>query len=159
MTVEALLSKLECVRETGSSRYLARCPAHDDKSPSLSVRALDDGRVLAHCFGGCDVADIVEAVGLSMSDLFPSRPLTRTFLPTTPLPLKAGDALVLLAHEAFVLVSVASELVAMMRRCELPGELGLDRMAKAVSRINLVRSYTESVTPPEIKAIRRGRPA
>ena len=47
-----LLDRLEAVRETGSSRWIARCPAHDDSSPSLAVRELDDGRILLHDFGG-----------------------------------------------------------------------------------------------------------
>jgi hypothetical protein len=70
---DTLLSRLEGARRSGSGRWLARCPAHDDHSPSLSVRELDDGRTLLHCFGGCAVADVVGAIGLTMEDLFPPR--------------------------------------------------------------------------------------
>lgn len=39
-------------------RWVARCPAHDDAAPSLSIGTGDDGRVLLHCFAGCTFADI-----------------------------------------------------------------------------------------------------
>lgn len=47
----------------------ARCPAHEDHNPSLSVRRID-GQVLVHCFAGCDTAAVVAALGLTMRDLF-----------------------------------------------------------------------------------------
>jgi len=46
-------------------------PAHDDQNPSLDVRELADGRLLIICRAGCGSADIVDAVGLELSDLFP----------------------------------------------------------------------------------------
>ena len=66
---DRLLERLNGVRETASGEYLALCPAHEDSKPSLSIKRLDD-RVLVHCFAGCPSCDVVEAVGLSMSDLF-----------------------------------------------------------------------------------------
>lgn len=53
--------------------WIARCPAHDDRDPSLSISEGDDGRVLVHCFAGCDPEAIVGAVGLSLQDLMPPR--------------------------------------------------------------------------------------
>jgi hypothetical protein len=38
----------------GEGRYLARCPAHDDRNPSLSIIDGRNGRPVFHCFGGCD---------------------------------------------------------------------------------------------------------
>lgn len=67
---ETLLSRLESVRGK-FPRWMAKCPAHSDKSPSLSITAKDDGRVLIHCHAGCGAADVMAAVGLSLSDLFP----------------------------------------------------------------------------------------
>jgi hypothetical protein len=66
-----LLERLEGVRRTGEGRYIAKCPSHLDKSPSLSVRETDDGKTLVHCFGGCPVRDVVAAVGLELRDLMP----------------------------------------------------------------------------------------
>ncbi len=67
--INRLLSRLDCVRETSTGQYMARCPAHDDKSPSLSVRDLGD-RVLVHCFAYCSPVDELDAVGLTLADLF-----------------------------------------------------------------------------------------
>ena len=68
--LETLLSRLERVRGAGRCRYQARCPAHQDRHPSLSIREADDGRVLLFCFAGCATPDVVAALGLEMSDLF-----------------------------------------------------------------------------------------
>lgn len=66
---ERFLDRLDGVRRTGRDTWVARCPAHADRRPSLSIRDLGD-RVLCHCFGGCNVADVVGAVGLDVGDLF-----------------------------------------------------------------------------------------
>lgn len=76
---ERLLERLERVRETGSETWVACCPAHDDKSPSLSIKHADE-RVLVHCFAGCAVEDILAAVGLRLADLF-DKPLERHLPP------------------------------------------------------------------------------
>ncbi len=65
-----VLNLLEGVRQ-GSQGYVALCPSHNDNHASLSVAEGDDGRVLVHCFAGCDVADVVGAIGLEVCDLFP----------------------------------------------------------------------------------------
>jgi len=70
---EVLLSRLEGVRPGAMPGcWMAKCPGHQDRLPSLSVREESDGRLLLHCFGGCDAADVVAAVGLTLADLFPT---------------------------------------------------------------------------------------
>ena len=69
--INNLLQKLDKVKPTGSGKWLACCPAHNDKSPSLGIKLSDDGKILIHCFGGCAVSEIVAAVGLELSDLMP----------------------------------------------------------------------------------------
>jgi hypothetical protein len=64
-----LLARLRGVRACGRDRWTARCPAHDDRRPSLSVAHVD-GKWLLKCWANCDVADIVAALGLTMRDLF-----------------------------------------------------------------------------------------
>lgn len=66
MSADALLSRLDKVKRTGPDKWVARCPAHDDRGPSLAVRELEDGRVLVHCFAGCGADEVVGAVGLEM---------------------------------------------------------------------------------------------
>ena len=51
--------------------WIACCPAHDDRNPSLSITDGDDGKVLLHCHAGCSVDQIVSAAGLDLKDLFP----------------------------------------------------------------------------------------
>lgn len=70
--VDRLLSRLEGVRGR-PPKCSAKCPSHEDGSPSLSITSLDDGRVLIHCFAGCSAADVLAAVGLTLGDLFPER--------------------------------------------------------------------------------------
>ena len=62
------------MKDVGAGRWIARCPAHEDQRPSLSIRKVDDGRILLHDFAGCSAADVVAAVGLELSDIFPERP-------------------------------------------------------------------------------------
>jgi hypothetical protein len=69
MTAAELLERLQGVRERGPDRWSARCPAHEDKSPSLSILETGD-RVLLHCWAGCDVSAICAAVGVELRDLF-----------------------------------------------------------------------------------------
>lgn len=69
MTLQEILNRLEGVRGHGG-QYMARCPAHPDKSQSLSVGLGKDGRIVMHCHAGCSIEDIVEAMGLQKKDLF-----------------------------------------------------------------------------------------
>lgn len=55
--------------------WSARCPAHEDRRPSLSVAEGDDGRALVRCHVGCSVEAICEALGLTVADLMPDRPI------------------------------------------------------------------------------------
>lgn len=73
MTAETLLNELHKVRKNGNGSWMGCCPAHDDKSPSLSVTEGSDGHILIHCHAGCSPYEVLSSVGLSMSDLFPER--------------------------------------------------------------------------------------
>lgn len=69
MTLDQFLDRLENVRRSNGG-FMARCPAHEDRSPSLSVCEGDNGRVVVHCFAGCTVDKVCAALGLRLSDLF-----------------------------------------------------------------------------------------
>jgi len=68
---DRILPLLSGVRPRGSDGWSARCPSHDDHSPSLTIRQISD-RVLIHCWTGCSPAHVVGALGLSLADLFDS---------------------------------------------------------------------------------------
>ena len=55
------LSNLDKFRRVGQDRYMACCPAHDDKNPSLSITQTHD-KVLVHCFAGCEQRDVLQAL-------------------------------------------------------------------------------------------------
>lgn len=67
--VRWVLQRFDKVRESGKDQWIACCPAHDDKSPSLSIRDTDE-KILIHCFAGCDVNTILGSVGLEITDIF-----------------------------------------------------------------------------------------
>ena len=69
--IDDFVSRLDKVKRTGPNRYIARCPAHDDKSPSLTISVGNNGSVLVNCFGGCGAIDVINAMGLDWSDLLP----------------------------------------------------------------------------------------
>jgi len=69
MEITELLSKLEGVKPAGQGKWKARCPAHDDKDPSLSI-AIDKEKILLHCFTGCPTASVLKAIGIEPADLF-----------------------------------------------------------------------------------------
>lgn len=78
--VQTLLDRLDKVRREREGQWNACCPAHQDRSPSLAVGETEDGRVLVHCHGGCSVDDVLAAVGLDMTDLYPDT--TKTSYPS-----------------------------------------------------------------------------
>jgi hypothetical protein len=111
---DRLLSAATGVLRTGPGRWSAICPAHPDRRPSLSVRELDDGKLLIRCWAGCDAAAITGALGLELADLFPNRrdQSSGRGAPRERRPWAARDLLRVAAFEVTVAVVVASDLLA-----------------------------------------------
>ncbi len=104
MSADTLLARLDGVRKTGPDRWLARCPAHDDRQASLAIRELPDGRVLVKCFAECETECVLSTVGLDFSALYPPRPLGDCIQPVRR-PFPAADVLQAVSFEAlFVLM-------------------------------------------------------
>lgn len=70
MTAAELAARLNA-RWTGDD-WIARCPAHDDRKPSLSIAEGKDGRVLLHCHAGCTHEAVLAELRLTPSALFPA---------------------------------------------------------------------------------------
>lgn len=74
--IDLITARLDRPRMARNGQWSARCPAHQDKGPSLSLREKPCGMVLIHCHAGCHPADILAAIGLTWKDLFPrGRPI------------------------------------------------------------------------------------
>lgn len=70
--IAELLTRLDKV--TGKfPQWQARCPAHKDRSPSLRIKEVEDGKILIHCHAGCGASDIMDAIGMSLIDLMPEK--------------------------------------------------------------------------------------
>lgn len=109
MDVTHVLSRLTRVRATGRQNWVACCPAHEDRTPSMTITETKDGRILLHCFAGCSTSEIVGALGLSLRDLFADSPHERGYVTRRP-QLSAIDALRGLAQESAVIALLASDL-------------------------------------------------
>ena len=76
MQLDDFLSRLDGVKKTGPTQYMACCPVksahkHGDRKPSLSVGKGNNGSIVFYCQGGCSQESVLQAMGLSMKDLFP----------------------------------------------------------------------------------------
>ena len=129
--VTRLLERLKGVWKGGPGRWVAACPDHVDRGPSLSIRELPDGRVLIHCFAGCDAHDVVNAAGLELKDVFPERPAEHRLAPSREA-VDARDALACLAFQSQVL-AVAAENFLQHRKFTVAD---VERIALAAGRIN-----------------------
>lgn len=85
MTLDDFIAQLEGVRRAGRG-VMARCPGHDDRSPSLSIDEGEDGRILLHDFGGCTPQQIMAALGLELRDLFADSLLPHSHRPVPKSP-------------------------------------------------------------------------
>jgi hypothetical protein len=63
------LRERDCRPRASGGSWSARCPAHEDRTPSLSLRQIE-GQALIYCHAGCATADVMTALDLVMADLF-----------------------------------------------------------------------------------------
>jgi DNA primase len=90
MRMDEFIVYLDGVKPNGRG-YTALCPAHNDRSPSLSISETVDGTMLLKCHAGCETPDVVQVLGLEMQDLFPDdagngRPRSKTTPKVVPGP-------------------------------------------------------------------------
>ncbi len=136
MSIDALVSRLDGVKETGPGKYLSRCPSHDDRSPSLAISEGDGGRVLLHCFAGCETEDVLTAVGLTFSDVMPERIGQDHAYKPVRNRISPRDALATLDHESLVVAIIGADF---LEHKETDDETW-DRLGLAVNRINSMRA-------------------
>ena len=123
-----LISQLSKVKPNGRGQYIACCPSHNDKHPSLAIRHADDGKILLKCFGGCSAHEIVSSIGLSLTDLFPKQSNYSTPIKN---PFPASNVLRCIQSEALIVVTAACNMangVVLLKE-------DLERLVIAASRI------------------------
>lgn len=103
MIADKFIAQLTKVKRTGRESWIACCPAHEDKNPSMTVTEKDDGRVLIHCFAGCSVDSILGAVGMTFSDIYPEREAD-PYQPNKPerMPFNPRDVLAAVSTESLI---------------------------------------------------------
>lgn len=132
-----LLGRLMRVKRTGRGRWLASCPAHDDKSPSLSVREKPDGTLLIHCFAGCGALDVLNSLGLQWNALFPLDSSDRSGTEPTHSRVPARDLLEIVSQDVTVVSIVAADMLA----GKTIEETDWKRLAQAAARIAKARDH------------------
>ena len=146
MNVADLLDRLEGVSERGPGRWSALCPAHEDRSPSLSVLDTED-RVLVHCFAGCDASAICEAIGVELRDLFRDDVRRRRWHDEVQDELRrripARDVLEAIANEVAIVAHIAADMI----DCREIDKETWERLALAHRRIRDARAL---VTPARL---------
>lgn len=134
MIADLLLSRLERVRQTGSNRWSACCPAHNDRSPSLSIKETPDGAILIHCFAGCATEAVINGIGLTFDDLYPKTDKTHFRRGRREQLISANQGLSIVASETLVAAVIASDIA----KGKTVTNDEIDRLWLAVGRINTV---------------------
>lgn len=109
MKIDKLLSRLSKVKRSGENKYMACCPAHNDRTASLTIREESDGRVLLSCFAGCDTYAILQTVGLDWDDLFPDKAIGHAIKKIDQI-IYPSDALKIIQHEARIIMLAAYDI-------------------------------------------------
>jgi len=81
MNITEIVNKFDAKPCKGG--FVAHCPSHNDKTPSLSITEGQDGRILMKCFAGCTIEKICADMQIKVSDLF-VKPLPPQQLPSAP---------------------------------------------------------------------------
>lgn len=106
--IDNLLSRLSKAKRTGKDSYIACCPAHDDKNPSMTIREIEPDKILLHCFAGCSVEEITGSVGLSIGDIMPDSAPDKIRKPSA-VPFNPRDVLECISSDAHLICLFISD--------------------------------------------------
>jgi hypothetical protein len=131
-----ILDRLQRVKQTRAGNYLAACPCCQSKrGRPISVRELDDGRVLLYPFCGCETGVVLEALGLTLSDLFPDGCLGE--LKATHSGIPARDLLEVVSEEVTKVAVIAADMLERKAISDADWQL----LARAAARIGQARDH------------------
>ena len=134
--LETVLSRLKKVKKTGQGKYIAVCPSHEDKSPSLGIKAVDD-RILLHCFAGCETTDVLGALDLKFEDIMPNQ--CKGNFPKEKNPFYASDILKTTWNEAQITLACALHMSKGNHLCDSD----LNRLTVAAARLKHTYEVTK----------------
>lgn len=104
---------------------------------SLSIRETTDGTVLVNCFAGCGAIDVLNALGLQWTALFPPRANGAKHGPPSRSRIPARDLLEILSHDMNIVAIVAAD----MLDGKTIDEADWQHLAKAAARIGHARAH------------------
>lgn len=131
MSIESFLSRLNKVRSNGNGKYMAQCPCHADKTASLAINDMGDGRILINCFAGCDTYSILRSVSLDWDAVMPDKSPSETYKPVKQV-IYATEGMQLIRFEAQIVTYCAFKL-----KNNTPLSVDdLSRLEVAMQRIN-----------------------
>ena len=138
--IDHLLPRLDRVKQTAPDRWIARCPAHEDRSPSLSIREVQD-RVLVHCLAGCSYVDVCGALGIGSRQLF--NDVKAAHLRPSKSKPPAADLLVMIDDDVHGVAILAADFL----RDRALGEKQWDELARYARRINQAAALVREFRP------------
>ena len=105
--IDNLLNNLEGVRKAAQGNYMCKCPAHEDRLASLTIKEVDDGRILLNCFAGCGALEILNAIGMDWDDLFPDtrenlRPVKQRISPRVAIEQLSLEAMIIFNYAKMI---------------------------------------------------------
>jgi hypothetical protein len=129
--MEKILQRLKKVKWSGTNQAMACCPAHEDKTPSLSIKDIGGGKILINCLAGCATEDVLSSIGLDWDDVMPEKTTHHRLKPTKDR-VYATDALKAIRYEAQIVMLCAFD---MEKGREISKE-DRERLKLSVERIN-----------------------
>jgi hypothetical protein len=129
--IDVILSRLDKVKQTSPDSWLACCPAHEDRQPSLTLRD-NGGMILLHCFAGCETNAILAALDVAFTDLFPEQLEHRLPPAGARRRFNPHDVMEAVASEAAVIFIVGTD----MTLGRSIAQADMDRLGLAVRRVH-----------------------
>jgi hypothetical protein len=139
MALEQLLRKLVNVRKVGGGKFVACCPAHEDRTASLGIRVERDDRVLVHCFGGCQTAEVLASLDLNWDVLFADTLHDQHAKKVIRTPFNAYDALAALHLSCLEANMYCKKMAAGARLTPVEA----NRLQLIASRLSVAHTYVE----------------
>lgn len=100
--LDNFVSRLKKLKRTGKDSWIACCPSHPDKSPSLAIREVETDKILVKCFAGCSIEEITGSIGLTLGDIMPDT-APDSFRKPYSVPFNPRDVLACLRTDAMLL--------------------------------------------------------